>query len=130
MGNGNGIIEKFNKLSTLCKAVAAIVTTFVVIGGAVIAFESRYATADDVKNLRIETVQTFDKFHEKIQEQFKDHAEQRKQDKLQMEYDYAVRRMYDLKDQMRKNPNDQELKRDYEEARQLVKELKARLSGN
>ena len=118
----NDIMNKFNGLSTLFKTITAIISTVLIIAGAVLAFESRYATADDVKEFKIQTVET-------LQQLRKEWKEDSSKIKLQFEYDYAVRRMYDLKDQLRKAPNDSELKADYEEAKEYVKEIQKKMEA-
>jgi hypothetical protein len=115
-------MNKFNGLSTLFKTITAIISTVLIIAGAVLAFESRYATADDVKEFKIQTVETL----QQLRKEWKDDSSKIK---LQFEYDYAVRRMYDLKDQLRKAPNDSELKADYEEAKEYVKEIQKKMEA-
>lgn len=122
-GPFGNLLNGATKLSKWCKITATMVASIIVIGGAFMSFNYHFATASEMKEFKVQTIQTF-------QDLRKEWKQDRQKDRLQVEYDFALRRMYDLKDQLRKNPNDQELKQDYEDAKQVVKDLKERLSGD
>jgi hypothetical protein len=100
--------------------IAAIIGGVLVFIGAIITFDYHFAKADDVEKFKAETIKTMQQLRE-------DWRQESNKQRARAEYDYAVRRMYDLKDLLRKSPNDPILKQDYNDARQRVIELKKRL---
>ena len=112
MSDDNGAL----KLTKWLKLVGAVIATIILIGGAIVGFEARYATADDVKKLEIQTIQTF--------EQFRQGMEVTDQNR---KLNFLVERYYRLKDMMRKYSNDQDLKEEYSDVKQQIKDLKTKM---
>lgn len=87
---------------------------------AIISFEYHFAKAKDVAEFKIETVKTLEQLR-------KEWSDESSRQRTQSEYDYALRRMYDLRLMLKQNPGDESIRKDYEEALDRVKQLARKL---
>jgi DNA repair ATPase RecN len=110
--NGNGV----SKLTKYFKLIAAVVTTIGILAAAFVTFQSNFATAEDLNKLRIETVQTFDKLRQSMD-----------QSDLRRQLTFLTERLYMLKDLKRRYPNDREIIEEYNDINNKVKKLKEKL---
>ena len=88
------------------KRIQIIIGIFAIIGsiwGGIWTFSEKIATAEDLKKLEIKTVDTFKMLQDGMDIKFK-------QQQLLILQD----RKYRIKEELRKNPNDETLKQDYE----------------
>jgi len=92
--------------------IIGIGTIIGLIWGGIWAFSEKIATADDLKKLEQKTVKTFEVLQDGMDVKFK-------QQQLLILQD----RKYRIKDEMKKDPNDQSLKQDYDSINKDISNL-------
>lgn len=101
----------------------AIIATIIMVGAlisGVITLDSRYATSADLKKQEFQLVQTLEKFQKDMVK-----------DRLAQRYITLTDQLYQYKLLIKKNPNDIELKQDYQKLEQERLDVKRKLDeGN
>jgi hypothetical protein len=93
-----------------------ILTLVGIIWGGIWAFTEKIATADDLKRLEQKTVTTFKTLQDNMDTKF-----------YQQQLTILQDRKYRIKDEMRKNPNDESLKQDYDCVNKDISNIEAKL---
>jgi len=103
----------------LDKKLQIIIGIFSIIGliwGGIWAFTEKIATADDLKRLETKTVDTFKVLQDNMDIKFK-----------QQQLTVLQDRKYRVRDEMRRNPDDQVLKQDYENICKDISDLEKQI---
>ena len=107
--------EKYDLVKKL-QILAAIATVVGGIWGGIWAFSSKIATAEDLKRLEQKTIDTFKSLQDGMDVKF-----------YQQQLTILQDRKYRIKDEMRKNPNDETLKQDYDIVNRDISSTEAKL---
>jgi hypothetical protein len=97
----------------------AILSIIGAIWGGIWTFSDKIATADDLKRLEQKTVDTFKNLQDNIDTKF-----------YQQQLTILQDRKYRIKDEMRKNPNDESLKQDYEAVNKDISTIESKILEN
>ena len=101
------------------KKLQIAICIFTIIGaiwGGIWAFTEKIATADDLRKLEVKTIDTFKTLQDGMDSKF-----------LQQQLVILQDRKYRIRDEMRKNPNDESLRQDYERVNQDISSIENQL---
>jgi ATP-dependent Lon protease len=119
--------RKNSILTTGLKVTGTVVAILVALWGFFWKFDSTYARSTDVDSLRIQTVETFKGLQEQMEKRDKSYFLQQQIFDLNRKLNFLIERKYNLRDLIRKYPDDQDLKNEYEEVKESIKIVEEQL---
>ena len=104
-----------------------VITAILSLIGGIWAFESHYATSAEVAEVEIRAKENVEELEIQIAGALQNQQMKSNVQFYQMTYDSLTRKLNELRRQMRKYPNDQDLKQDYQELYEERKRIKNKL---
>lgn len=107
-----------SNILSYCKVISAVFVIVAAIWGGMLTMDNRYATAEDLNTMQQQTVKTFEEFRKSM-----------KQDDLQRKFTFLTERYYNLKDLLRKYPNDTDMQNEINDIKNQLDKIKEQMES-